>query len=71
MVLAPYRVIDCSGKDGLLGGQLLADLGADGIAVEPPGNLDTRRDGYNLRCVFLGSKAALSLNGLELLVRSP
>ena len=41
------------------------------IAVEPRGNLDTRRDGYNLRCVFLGSKAALSLNGLELLVRSP
>ena len=41
------------------------------FAFERRGNLDTRRDGHNLRCVFLGSKAALSLDGLEPLVRSP
>ena len=41
------------------------------FAFERRGNLDTRRDGHNLRCVFLGSVAALSLDGLEFLVRSP
>ena len=41
------------------------------FAFERRGNLDTRRNGHNLRCVFVGSKAALSLDGLEPLVRSP
>ena len=41
------------------------------FAFERRGNLDTRRDGHNLRCVFVGSKAVLSLDGLEPLVRSP
>ncbi len=34
-------------------------------------NLDTRRYGHNLRCAFVGSMAALSLDGLDRLVRSP
>ncbi len=35
-MLAPYRVIDLSDERGVLAGQMLADLGADVIQVEPP-----------------------------------
>lgn len=35
-MLSPYRVLDLSDERGLLCGQILADLGADVIAVEPP-----------------------------------
>jgi crotonobetainyl-CoA:carnitine CoA-transferase CaiB-like acyl-CoA transferase len=36
-VLSPYRVLDLTDERGLLCGQVLGDLGADVIAVEPPG----------------------------------
>jgi crotonobetainyl-CoA:carnitine CoA-transferase CaiB-like acyl-CoA transferase len=42
-VLGSYRVIDLS--DALLCGQILADLGADVIQVEPPGGSPARRLG--------------------------
>ena len=35
-MLSPYRVIDLTDERGLLAGQMLADLGADVIQVEPP-----------------------------------
>lgn len=41
--LARYRVLDLSDERGLLCGQLLADLGADTIVVEPPGGSPVRR----------------------------
>lgn len=44
-MLAPYRVLDLSDERGLLGGQILADLGADVIAVEPRGGSSARRIG--------------------------
>jgi crotonobetainyl-CoA:carnitine CoA-transferase CaiB-like acyl-CoA transferase len=44
-VLSPYRVIDLSNESGLLCGQLLADLGAEVIQVEPPGGSTARRAG--------------------------
>jgi crotonobetainyl-CoA:carnitine CoA-transferase CaiB-like acyl-CoA transferase len=44
-VLSPYRVIDLTNEGGLLCGQLLADLGADVIQVEPPSGSTARRVG--------------------------
>jgi crotonobetainyl-CoA:carnitine CoA-transferase CaiB-like acyl-CoA transferase len=41
--LNSYRVLDLSDERGLLCGQLLADLGADVIVVEPPGGSPVRR----------------------------
>src|SRR4051812_29584459 len=35
-LLAPYRVLDLTGEEGLLAGFLLAQLGADVIVVEAP-----------------------------------
>jgi crotonobetainyl-CoA:carnitine CoA-transferase CaiB-like acyl-CoA transferase len=35
--LAPYRVLDLTDETGWLCGRILADLGADGVKVEPPG----------------------------------
>jgi crotonobetainyl-CoA:carnitine CoA-transferase CaiB-like acyl-CoA transferase len=48
-MLSPYRVLDLSDERGLLCGQILADLGADVIAVEPPGGSRARRIGPFLR----------------------
>ena len=42
-MLAPYRVIDFTDERGVLAGQMLADLGADVIQVEPPGGSTGRR----------------------------
>lgn len=42
-MLAPYRVIDFTDERGVLAGQMLADLGADVIQVEPPGGSAGRR----------------------------
>lgn len=42
-MLSPYRVLDLTDERGLLCGQLLGDLGADVIQVEPPGGSPARR----------------------------
>ncbi len=44
-MLSAYRVLDLTNESGLLCGQLLADLGADVIQVEPPGGSSARRVG--------------------------
>lgn len=36
-VLPPYRVLDLTNGGCMLGGRLLADMGADVIKIEPPG----------------------------------
>jgi len=41
--LARYRVLDLCDERGLLCGQLLGDLGADVIVIEPPGGSHVRR----------------------------
>ena len=41
-VLSPYRVLDLTTERGLLCGQMLADMGADVIVVEPPGGSPAR-----------------------------
>jgi len=42
-MLGPYRVLDLTTERGLLCGQILGDLGADVIKVEPPGGSPARR----------------------------
>jgi crotonobetainyl-CoA:carnitine CoA-transferase CaiB-like acyl-CoA transferase len=42
-MLSPYRVLDLTIQRGLLCGQILGDLGADVIAIEPPGSSPARR----------------------------
>ena len=44
-MLSPYRVLDLTTERGLLCGQMLADLGADVVQVEPPGGSPARRLG--------------------------
>ncbi len=44
-MLSPYRVLDLTTERGLLCGQILGDLGADVIKVEPPGGSSARRLG--------------------------
>jgi crotonobetainyl-CoA:carnitine CoA-transferase CaiB-like acyl-CoA transferase len=44
-MLSPYRVLDLGPERGLLCGQMLADLGADVIHVEPPTGSPARRQG--------------------------
>ena len=41
-VLSPYRVLDLTTERGLLCGQMLADMGADVIKVEPAGGSSAR-----------------------------
>jgi crotonobetainyl-CoA:carnitine CoA-transferase CaiB-like acyl-CoA transferase len=43
VMLSPYRVLDLTTERGLLCGQILGDLGADVIKVEPPGGSPARR----------------------------
>jgi crotonobetainyl-CoA:carnitine CoA-transferase CaiB-like acyl-CoA transferase len=40
--LSPYRVLDLTTERGLICGQMLADMGADVIKVEPPGGSAAR-----------------------------
>jgi crotonobetainyl-CoA:carnitine CoA-transferase CaiB-like acyl-CoA transferase len=42
-MLSPYRVLDLTNERGQLCGQILGDLGADVILVEPPGGSRSRR----------------------------
>jgi crotonobetainyl-CoA:carnitine CoA-transferase CaiB-like acyl-CoA transferase len=44
-MLSPYRVLDLTTERGLLCGQMLADMGADVIKVEPPGGSSARQIG--------------------------
>ena len=43
-MLSPYRVLDLTDHGALLCGQVLGDLGADVIVVEPPGGASLRHD---------------------------
>jgi crotonobetainyl-CoA:carnitine CoA-transferase CaiB-like acyl-CoA transferase len=45
MLLEPYRVLDLTNERGQICGQILADLGADVVVVEPPGGSSARRIG--------------------------
>ncbi len=49
MLLKGYRVLDLTNEWGILAGKLLADLGAEVIAVEPPGGNTARRLGPFLK----------------------
>ncbi|HCB36640.1 MAG TPA: CoA transferase, partial [Acidimicrobiaceae bacterium] len=42
-MLHPYRVIDLTDERGHLAGAILAQMGADVIAVEPPEGSSARR----------------------------
>jgi crotonobetainyl-CoA:carnitine CoA-transferase CaiB-like acyl-CoA transferase len=44
-MLSPYRVLDLTDERGQLTGQILADLGAEVILVEPPGGSRSRQVG--------------------------
>ena len=44
-MLSPYRVLDLSDERGIVAGMILADLGADVIAIEEPGGNPARRRG--------------------------
>jgi crotonobetainyl-CoA:carnitine CoA-transferase CaiB-like acyl-CoA transferase len=43
-MLSPYRVLDLTSARGQLCGQILGDLGADVVQVEPPGGAPVRRE---------------------------
>ena len=44
-LLAPYRVLDLTDKDGWLCGRILGDLGADVVKIEPPAGEPGRSQG--------------------------
>ena len=44
-MLSDYRILDLTDDRGLIGGMILADLGADVIAIEPPEGNRARRRG--------------------------
>lgn len=44
-MLSPYQILDLSDQGAMICGQILGDLGADVILVEPPGGAQARRVG--------------------------
>jgi crotonobetainyl-CoA:carnitine CoA-transferase CaiB-like acyl-CoA transferase len=44
-MLSPYKVLDLSDERGQLCGQILGDLGADVVLVEPPEGARSRQTG--------------------------
>ena len=44
-LLSPYRVLDLCGEMGILAGKILADMGAEVVAIEPPEGSPARRVG--------------------------
>jgi crotonobetainyl-CoA:carnitine CoA-transferase CaiB-like acyl-CoA transferase len=52
MRLQPCQVLDLTTRDGTLCAQILGDLGADVIQIEPPGGASGRHYGP-----FLGDRA--------------
>lgn len=44
-MLSPYRVLDLTEGGCMIGGKILADLGADVIKIEPPGGSPSRKTG--------------------------
>ncbi len=56
-MLSPYRVLDLTDEKGLICGQVLGDLGADVIAVEPPGGHECRDLGPFYRDVPSGEES--------------
>ncbi len=44
-LLSPYRVLDLCGEMGILAGKILADMGAEVVAIEPPEGSPARRLG--------------------------
>jgi crotonobetainyl-CoA:carnitine CoA-transferase CaiB-like acyl-CoA transferase len=44
-MLSPYRVLDLTDGGALLCGQILGDLGADVVVIEPPGGAAARKTG--------------------------
>ncbi|WP_089936110.1 CaiB/BaiF CoA transferase family protein [Candidatus Entotheonella palauensis] len=44
-MLSPYRVLDLCHEHGMICGQILGDLGADVIAIEPPSGASARHTG--------------------------
>ncbi len=44
-MLSPYRILDLTDGGSSIAGQILADLGADVVLIEPPGGVGTRRLG--------------------------
>lgn len=44
-MLSPYRVLDLSDERGMLCSQILGDLGAEVVVVEPPGGSHARKEG--------------------------
>src|SRR5215472_3839473 len=45
IMLSPYRVLDLTDEGAMICGQILGDLGADVILVEPPAGVQARRIG--------------------------
>lgn len=63
-MLAGLKVLEISCLHSMLGGQILADLGADVITVEPPHGAAGRREGPFLQG-RLGPEASLAWHGLN------
>lgn len=58
-LLSPYRVLDLTDDKGSLCGQILADLGADVVQLEPPGGYGPCTDFISMRYNALAILAAL------------